>query len=126
MSPWLTRRLQEAVTEGVEQNDAFNEEYQKVIDKAENLKKMLMLGVVMHDEEMMDLVKDIDGLKAEMEKSQDAIKGAQSAFMGAHSVTLEVLGSAGHVKLTDERFSRKGPWAVRCMFWTMEFDGHEL
>ena len=61
-----------------------------------------------------------------MEKNQDAMKGVQSEFMGAHSVMLEVLGSAGQVKLTDERFNRKGPPEVKCMFCTMEFDGHEL
>ena len=87
---------------------------------------MLRPGVVMTHEEMIDLVKDIDGLKAELEKSQDAMKGVISAFMGAHSVIFEVLGSAGKVKLTDERFSRKGPWEVKCMICTMEFDGHEL
>ena len=63
-------------------------------EKVENL-KMLRLGVVLTDEDMIDLVKDIDRLKAEMEKNEDAMKGAQSAFMGAHSVMLEVLGSAG-------------------------------
>ena len=87
---------------------------------------MLRPGVVMTDGEIIDLVKDIDGLKVEMEKIQDAMKDAKSAFMGAHSVMLELLGSAGEVKLTDERFSRKGPWEVKCMFCTMEFDGHEL
>ena len=61
-------RLQEAVTEAVEQNDGVDEEYQKVIVQVENLKKMLRLGVVMTDEDMIDLVKDIGGLKAEMEK----------------------------------------------------------
>ena len=119
-------RLPKAVTETVEWNDEVNEEYQKVIGKVENLKKMLRPDVVMTDEEMIDLVKDTDGLKVEMEKSQDAMKGAQSAFMDAYSVMLEVHGSAGEVKLTDERFSRKGPWEVKCMFCTMEFDGHEL
>ena len=87
---------------------------------------MLWPGVVMTDEEMIDLVKDIDLLKAEMEKTQHVMKGATSAFMGAHSVTLEVLGSAGEVKLTDGRFSRKEPQEVKCMFCTMQFNGHEL
>ena len=79
-----------------------------MMKKVENLQQMLRPGVVMSDEEMIDLVKDIDGLKAEMEKSKDNMKGATSAFMGVHSVTLEVLGSAGEVKLMDGRFSRKG------------------
>ena len=114
-------RLQEAVTEAVEQNDEVNEEYQKATEKMENLKKMLRPGVVMTDEKMIDLVKDIDGLKAEMEKNQDAMKGTQSAFMGAHSLMLEVIVSAGQVKLTDERFSRKGPWEVKLCFvqWSL-------
>ena len=38
--------------------------------KVEHLQQMLRPGVVMSDEEMVDLVKDIDGLKAEMEKSR--------------------------------------------------------
>ena len=44
-------RLQQAVTEVIDQNDKVHE------------------GVVMTDEVMLDLVKDIDGLKAEMEKT---------------------------------------------------------
>ena len=114
-------RLQEAVTEAVDRHEKVNEEYERVIEKVENLKQMLRPGVVMTDEEMIDLVKDIDGLKAEMEKSKHDMKGATSAFMGAHSVTLEVLGSAGEVKLMDGRFSRKGPWEVKCMFviWSL-------
>ena len=69
---------------------------------------------------------DIDGLKAEMQKSKDNMKGTTSAFMGVHSVTLEVLGSVGEVKFTDGRFSRKGRHEVKCMFCHMEFDQHEL
>ena len=114
------------MTEAIDRNEKVNEEYERVIEKVENLKKMLRPGVVMTDEEMIDLVKDIDGLKAEMEKSKHEMKSATSAFMGAHSVTLEVLGPAGEVKLMDGRFSRNGPWEVKCMFCKMEFGGHEL
>ena len=92
-------RLQEAVTKAVDRNEKVNEEYERVIEKVENLKKMLRPGVVMTDEEMIDLVKDIGGLKAEIEKSKHYMKGATCAFMSAHSVTLEVLGSAGKVKV---------------------------
>ena len=56
-------RLQEAVTEAVDQNDKVHEEYERVIEKVENLKKMLRPGVVMTGEEMIDLVKDIDGFE---------------------------------------------------------------
>ena len=86
---------------------------------------MLRPGVVMSDEKMIDLVKDIDRLKAEMEKSKDNMKGTTSALIGVHSVTLEVLGSAGEVKLMDGRFSRKGGWEVK-LFCNMEFDQHDL
>ena len=101
-------RLQEAVTEAIDRHEKVDDEYETVMKKVENLQQMLRPGVMMSDEEMIDLVKDIDGLKAEMEKSKDNMKGATSAFLGAHSVTLEVLGSAGEVNLTDGRFSRKG------------------
>ena len=101
-------RLQEAVTEAVDRHKKVDEEYERVMTKVENLQQMLRPGVVMSDEEMIDLVKDIDGLKVEREKSKDNMKGATSAFMGAHSVALEVLDSAGEVKLTDGGFSRKG------------------
>ena len=100
-------RLQEAVTEAIDRHERVDKEYETVMKKVENLQQMLRPGVVMSDEEMIELVKDIDGLKAEMEKSKDNIKGATSAFLGAHSVTLEVLGSAGEVKLMDGKFSRK-------------------
>ena len=101
-------RLQEAVTEAVDRHEKVDEEYESVMEKVENLKQMLRPGVVMSDEEMVDLVKDINVLKAEMQKSKDKMKSATSALKGAHPVTLEVLGSAGEVKLMDERFSRKG------------------
>ena len=101
-------RLQKAVTEAIDRHEKVDDEYERAIKKVENLKQLWRPGVVMSDEEMVDLVKDIDGLKAEIQKSKDNMKGATSAFMGAHSVTLEVLGSAGEVKLMDGRFSRKG------------------
>ena len=118
-------RLHEAVTAAVDRHEKVNEEYERVIEKVENL-KMLRQDVVMTDEEMIDLVKDIDGMKVKIEKSKNDMKGATSAFRGAHSVTLEVLGSADEVKFTDGRFSWKGPREVKCMFCNMEFDGHEL
>ena len=99
-------RFQEAVTEAIARHEKVDEEYERVIKKVENL-KLLRPDVVMSDEEMVDLVKDIGGLQAEMQKSKNNIKGAKGAFMGAHSVTLEVLGSAGEVKLMDGRFIRK-------------------
>ena len=82
-------RLQEAVTEAIDRHEKVDEEYERVMKKVENLQQMLRPGVVMSDEKMNDLVKDIDGLKPEMEKSKDNMKGATSAFMGAHSVTLK-------------------------------------
>ena len=115
-------RLQEAVTEAIDRHEKVDEEYERVMKNVENLKQMLRPDVVMSDEEMVDLLKDINELKAEMQKSKDNMKGATSAFMGAHSVTLEVLGSAGEVKLMDGRFSRKGRCEVKCMFCHMEFD----
>ena len=119
-------RLHEAVTEAIDRHEKVDEEYQRVMKKVENLKQLLRPGVVMSDEEMVDLVKDINGLQAKMQKSKDQMKGAMSAFMSVHSVTLEVLGSAGEVKLTDGRFSRKGQHEGKCMFCHMVFDQHEL
>ena len=118
-------RLHEAVTEAIDRHEKVDEEYERVMKKVENLKQLLRPGAVMSDEEMVDLVKDIDGLQAEMQKSKGNMKGATSAFMEVHSVTLEVLGSAGEVKLMDGRFSRKGRCEVKCMFCHMEFDQHE-
>ena len=59
-------RLHEAVTKAVDRHEKVDEEYQRVMKKVENLKQLLRPGVVMTDEEMVDLVKDIDGLQAEM------------------------------------------------------------
>ena len=55
-------RLHEAVTEAIDRHEKVDEEYQRVMKKVENLKQLLRPGVVMSDEEMVDLVKDIDGL----------------------------------------------------------------
>ena len=46
-------------------------------------------------------------------------------FITAHLATMEVLGVAGEVKYS-ERFSRKGPRDVRCMFCIMVFDSQEM
>ena len=53
-----------------------------------------------------------------MEKAEVQIKSSSSAFMTAHLATMQVLGVAGEMKYS-ERFSRKGPRDVRCMFCTM-------
>ena len=78
-------RLQEAITEAIDRHEKVDEEYEIVMKKVENLQQMLRSGVMMSDEEMIELVKDIDGLKAEMEKSKNNMKGATSAFLGVHS-----------------------------------------
>ena len=49
-------RLQEAVTEAIDRHEKVDEEYERVMKKVENLKQLLRPGVVMSDEEMVDLV----------------------------------------------------------------------
>ena len=64
-------RLHKAVTEAVDRHEEDGEVYQRVMKKVENLKQLLRQGVVMSDEEMVDLVKYIDRLQAEIQKSKD-------------------------------------------------------
>ena len=63
-------RFQEAVTEAIDRHGKLDEKYERVMKKVQHLQQMLRPGVIMSDEEMIDLVKDIDGLMAEMEKSK--------------------------------------------------------
>ena len=69
----------------------------------------------MSDEELKNLVNEIEDYKQQMEKAEGQMKSSTLAFMTVHLITLEVFGVAGEVKYS-ERFSRKGPREVRCMF----------
>ena len=48
------------------------------------------------------------------------MKSHMSAFMAAHSATMEVLDVAGKVQY-NQQFSSKGLRDIRCMFCTMVF-----
>ena len=45
--------------------------------------------------------------------------------MTAHLATMQVFGVAREVKYS-ERFSRKGPRNVRCMFCTVVYNSHKM
>ena len=60
----------------------------------------------MTDEQLQHLVTEIEDYWKKMEKAEVHMKSSSSAFMAAHSATMEVLGVAGKVKY-HEKFSRK-------------------
>ena len=92
--------------------------------KVKCLKKLLVPDMQMADEELKSLVTEVEEYRQKMAKAEVQIKSTASAFMAAHSVTMEVLGAAGKVKY-NERFSKKGLRDIRCMFHSMVFDNNE-
>ena len=79
----------------------------------------------MSDQELEHLVHEIEDYQKRMEQAEKQMKSSSSAFMAAHSATVEVLGVAGIVQY-HERFIHKGLRDVRCMFCTMVFDSDEV
>ena len=108
-----------------DEKDKAQEECDLVKSKAKDLKQMLVPGVEMSDQELEHLVHDIEDYQKRMEQAEKQIKISSSAFMAAHSATMEVLGVAGKMQY-HKRFSHKGLRDVRCMFCTMVFDNHEV
>ena len=53
------------------------------------------------------------------------MQSTSSAFMAAHSATMEVFGATGKAQY-QQRFSHKGVRHIRCMFCKMVFDSHEV
>ena len=93
--------------------------------KAKDLKTLLTPGMEMTDEKLQHLVSEIKDYRKKMEKAEVQMKSSSLSFMTAHLATMKVLGVAREVKY-GERFSRKGPRDVRCMFCTMLFDSHKM
>ena len=85
------------------------------------LRKLLVPGVQMTDQELQDLVSEIEEYEQNMVKAEAQMRSSTSASMSAHAATMEVLGVAGKVK-HHERFRKKGVRDVRCMFCTMAFE----
>lgn len=117
---------QKQINAPIESNEKVCKQTTEVMEKAESLRKLMRPDIQMTDEEVIELVKDVEQLKVEMEENKKEMKRTQREFMTAHSTTLEVLWSAGKVKLTRTRFNAKGERQVRCMFCTMAFDQMEV
>ena len=107
-----------------DEKDKAEQECDLVKCKAKDLKQLLVPGVEMSDKELEHLVNEIEDYQKKMEQAEKQMKSSSSAFMAAHSATMEVLGVAGKVQY-HERFSHKGLRDVRCMFCTMVFDSNE-
>ena len=79
----------------------------------------------MSHKELEHLVHDIENYKKSMEQAEKQMQSTSSAFMAAHSATMEVFGVAGKVQY-QQRFSHKGVRHIRCMFFMMVFNSHEV
>ena len=119
------RRLSQCVEKARDEKEKTEKPCDIVKRKAEHLKTLLTPGPEMSDEELQHFVSEIEDYRKKMEKAEGQMKSSTLAFMTAHLATLEVLGFAGEVKYS-ERFSRKGPTDVRCMFGTVVFDSQEM
>ena len=117
---------QEEINKAIESQEKVCEQNAELMDKVNRLKKLMRPDVEMTDQEMIQLVKDVEELKVEMEENKKEMKRTQREFMTAHSATLEVLGAAGELKVSNKRFNTKGQIHIRCMLCTMGFDDMEL
>ena len=93
--------------------------------KVKCLKSLLVPDMQMTDEELKNLVTEGKEYRQKMAKAEVTMKSTASAFMAAHSATMEVLGVAGEVKY-HEKFSKKGSRDIRCMFCSMVFNNIEV
>ena len=109
------KRLLECVENARDEKEKAQEECYSVKCKVKDLKQLLVPGVEMSDEELEHLVHEIEDYMKWMEQAERQMKSSTSAFMAAHSATMEVLGVAGKVQY-HQRFSSKGLRDIRCMF----------
>ena len=119
------RRLSESVEKARDEKEKTEKACDIVKRKAEDLKMLLTPGTERSDEELQHMGSEIEDYRKKMEKAEGQKKSSTLAFMTAHLATMEVLGVAREVKYS-ERFSRKGPTVVRCMFCTMVFDSQKI
>ena len=96
-----------------------------VKEKARELKRLLVPGVEMCDDELEDLVAEIEDYKKNMQVAEKEMKASTSTFMAAHATTLKVLGEAGKVQYK-QRFHSKVSRDMKCMFCRMAFSSAEL
>ena len=63
----------------------------------------------MRDDDYTELLREVDEYEQVLKAAESEMKASQSAFMVAHGTTMEVLGAAGQVQLSGERYNKKGP-----------------
>ena len=113
------------VQKAQDEKETAEAECDLVKEKARELKRLLVPGMEMSDEELEHLVEEIEDYKKSMKEAEKQMKSTTSAFMDAHATTLEVLGEAGKVQFK-QRFCSKVSTDVRCMFCTMVFCSSEI
>ena len=90
-----------------DEKEKAEQECYSVKCKVKDLKQLLVPSVEMSHQELEHLVHDIEDYKKRMEQAEKQMQSSSSAFMAAHSATMEVVGVAGKVQY-HQRFSHKG------------------
>ena len=119
------KNLLECVGNARDEKEKAEEESYSVKCKARDLNQWLVPSIEMSHQELENLVHDIEGYKKSMKQAEKQMQAGSSAFMAAHSATMEVLGVAGKVQY-QQRFSHKGVRHMRCMFYMMVFNSDEV
>ena len=96
-----------------------------VKDKGRSLKLLLVPGMEMCDDELVDLVAEIEDYKKGMQVAEKQMKASTSAFIAAHATTLKVLGEARKVQYR-QRFHSKVSRDMKWLFCRMVFFSSEL
>ena len=82
------QRLSESVSKACNKNETAEAECDLVKKKAWELKQLLVPGVEMCDDKLVDLVAEIEDYKKNMQVAEKEMKASTSAFMAAHATTL--------------------------------------
>ena len=98
----------------------------KVAEMAQNLKNKLRKELSLNDEDYMEIMCEVIEYEKELKKAEKSMERSKNKFIEAHQTTMEVLKVSGEVKISNERFNKKGERKFDCVFCTKRFDTSNL
>ena len=98
----------------------------KVAEMAQNLKNKLRKELSLNDEDYMEIMHEVIEYEKELKKAEKSMERSKNKFIEAHQTTMEVLKVSGEVKISNERFNKKGERKFDCVFCTKRFDTSNL
>ena len=100
-----------------DEKEKAEQECYSVKCKAKDLKQLLVPSVEKSHQELEHLVHDIEDCKKSMEQAEKQMQSSSSAFMAAHSATMEVLGVAGKCSINRGLVIKVWDISDACFVW---------